>query len=230
VGYGVGYGSGMAFAGIPPEAIEFYERLEADNSKPFWEANRATFQQVVRRPCEQLCEALDEFGPFHLFRPHNDLRFSKNKPPYKTHQGCYGESEGGAGYYFHISSTGLMCGTGYYSMAKDQLERFRSAVDAEHTGAEVAAIVAALATRGYSVGAIDELKSAPRGYPKDHPRIELLRRKGLMVSKDFGAPAWLHTKQVATKIRQTWQGAATMNAWLDAHVGPSTLEPDGFFG
>ena len=65
-----------------------------------------------------------EFGPFHLFRPHNDLRFSKNKPPYKTHQGAYGESEGGAGHYFQISALGLMCGTGYYSMANDQLDRF----------------------------------------------------------------------------------------------------------
>jgi uncharacterized protein (TIGR02453 family) len=226
----VGYGLVMAFAGIPPEAIEFYERLEADNSKPFWEANRATFKEVVRQPCEELCEALAEFGPFHMFRPHNDLRFSKNKPPYKTHQGCYGESEGGAGHYFHISSTGLMCGTGYYSMAKDQLERFRAAVDAEHTGTEIASIVAALAKRGYSVGAIDELKSAPRGVAKDHPRIELLRRKGLMVSKDFGAPAWLHTRQAVTKIRQTWTGADAMNGWLDGHVGPSTLEPEGFFG
>ena len=79
-------------------------------------------------------------------------------------------------------------------------------------------------------GAIDALKTAPRGVPKDHPRIDLLRRKGLMVSKDFGAPTWLHTGQVVSKIRRPWQGAADMNAWLDAHVGPSTLEPDGFFG
>jgi uncharacterized protein (TIGR02453 family) len=224
---GEGYCAGMA--GIPGDAIAFYEALEADNSKAFWEANRARFRAAVREPAERLAAELAEYGDFHLFRPHNDLRFSKNKPPYKTHQGAYTESEGGAGYYFQFSARGLMCGTGYYAMAKDQLDRFRSAVDADHTGAEIEAVVAALVKQGYSVGAISELKTAPRGFPKDHPRIALLRRKGLMVSKDFGAPAWIHTAKATARIREVWDGAADLNAWLDAHVGPSTLEPEGFF-
>lgn len=220
----------MGFTGIPAEAIVFYEQLEADNSKAFWEANKQRFKEVVRLPAEELAAALGDYGDFHLFRPHNDLRFSKSKPPYKTHQGAYTESDGGAGFYFHVSAQGLMCGTGYYAMAKDQLERFRAAVDADHTGGEIEEIVADLAARKYSVGAIDELKTAPRGYPKDHPRVELLRRKGLMVSKEFGTPKWLHTPQAASRVRDTWEGARPMNDWLDAHVGPSTLEPDRFFG
>lgn len=219
----------MAFTGIPAAAIDFYDRLAADNSKSFWLANKDTFAEVVKGPAQELCEELDEYGPFHMFRPHNDLRFSKNKPPYKTHQGAYCESEGGAGHYFDISSTGLMCGTGYYGMAKDQLERFRAAVDAEHTGAEIEAVVAGLSKK-YEIGSIGELKTAPRGYPKDHPRIELIRRKGLMMSKNFGAPKWIHTKQAASKIRAVWAAADEMNAWLDAHVGPTTLEPDRMFG
>jgi uncharacterized protein (TIGR02453 family) len=218
----------MAFAGIPPEALDFYERLEADNTKAFWQENRPTYLAVVKGPVEELCEALDDYGPFHLFRPHNDLRFSKKKPPYKVHQGAYGESEGGAGFYVQISAQGLMCGSGYYAMAKDQLARFRAALDAEATGEEIAGLAAGLG-RLYEIGAISELKTAPRGYPKDHPRIELLRRKGLIASKDFGAPKWLHTKQAATKIRAVWEATAEMNAWLDAHVGPSELEPDGMF-
>jgi uncharacterized protein (TIGR02453 family) len=220
----------MAFSGIPPEAIEFYERLEADNSRAFWEANKHVYRDVVKASTEELCAELADFGPFHLFRPHNDLRFSKNKPPYKTHQGAFGESEGGAGHYFHLSAQGLMCGTGYYAMAKDQLQRFRDAVVADHTGAEIAGIVADLQRRKYSIGAIDELKTAPRGYDKEHPRIDLIRRKGLMMSKEFGAPKWLHTSQAAARIRGVWEEAGEMNAWLDAHVGPSTLEPEGFFG
>lgn len=222
--------SGMAFRGIPAEVIQFYDRLEADNSKAFWEANRHIHRDLVKATASALADELGEYGPFHLFRPHNDLRFSKNKPPYKTHQGAYGESEGGAGHYFQISAAGLMCGTGYYAMAKDQLRRFREAVVAEHTGSELAAIVDDLAARRFRIGAISELKTAPRGFDKDHPRIELIRRKGLMLSKDFGTPKWIHTKQAATKIRSVWAAAAPMNEWLDAHVGPSNLEPDGFFG
>ena len=80
--------------------------------------------------------------------------------------------------------------------------------------------------RKYSIGAIDTLKTAPRGYPKDHPRIELLRRKGLIAMREFGAPKWIHTAGAAKRIRDTWTGVADLCAWLDAHVGPSTLPPD----
>lgn len=218
----------MAFSGIPTQAIEFYEALEADNSKAFWEANKQTYRDVVKASVQALCDELAEYGPFHLFRPYNDVRFAKNKPPYKTQQGAYGESEGGTGYYFHISREGLLVGAGYYGMARDQLERFRAAIDAEHTGADLAARVAKLEKK-YRFGAIDELKTAPRGYAKDHPRIDLLRRKGLVLFADAGKPAWLYTKQAATKIRGIWRDAAPVTTWLDTHVGPSTEQPDGFF-
>ena len=94
----------MAFKGIPADALAFYAELEADNNKAFWEANKPRFQEVVRAPVEALCEELSDYGDFHLFRPHNDLRFSKNRPPYKTHQGAYTEGEGGAGFYFQLSA------------------------------------------------------------------------------------------------------------------------------
>lgn len=220
----------MAFRGIPPTAFDFYEQLEADNSKAFWQANRSTFDRDVKAPLEALCEELTDVGSFHVFRPYNDQRFSKNRPPYKTQQGAYAEGEGGAGHYFHIGADGMMVAVGYYAMAKDQLERFRAAVDAEATGTEVAGLTERLARKGYSVGAMDELKTAPRGYPKDHPRIELLRRKGLMVSKQYPVAAWMSTKKAAARIRDTWAGAADLCAWLDANVGPSTLPPEDFMG
>jgi uncharacterized protein (TIGR02453 family) len=224
-----GYRDPVAFSGFPPAALAFYERLEADNTKVFWEANKATYRAEVRDTMQALCDELAEQGPFHLFRPHNDLRFSKNKPPYKTHQGAYGEREGGAGFYVQLSKDGLMVAAGYYAMMRDQLERFRDAVAAEHTGAELERLVAAL-PRQHRIGAIDELKTAPKGYPKDHPRIAFLRRKGLMTMVEFGTPAWLRTARVTAKVRDVWNAAEPMNAWLDAHVGPSTLEPDGRFG
>lgn len=219
----------MAFSGIPHDALVFYEQLEADNAKPWWEDNKARYKEVVKGPVQELCAELSDFGEFHLFRPHNDLRFAKNKPPYKTHQGAYTEGEGGAGFYFQLSAQGLMVGTGYYGMAKDQLARFREAVDDDKTGRQIEKLASDLAKK-YQVGSIGELKTAPRGYPKDHPRIELLRRKGLMMSKEFGSPQWMHTRRAISRIRDTWQGAAKMNAWLDKHVGPTQLEPDRMFG
>lgn len=214
------------FRGFPPEALDFYERLDADNSKAFWVANRSTYEAAVRTPMLELGAELADYGPFHLFRPYNDLRFQQKRPPYKTAQGAYGEGEGGAGHYVQISASGLLVGAGYYSMAKDQLERFRAAVDAAATGGEVARIVKAATAAGYEIGAVAELKSAPRGFPKDHARIDLLRRKGLMASRSWPPAAWLSTRKAAAKVREAWEGAAEMCAWLDAYVGPSTLAPD----
>jgi len=222
----------VVFQGFPAAAFEFYEGLEADNTKVYWQANRATFEQAVKAPMEALCAELaaDEDGSgdasFHLFRPYNDMRFAKNRPPYKTHQGAFLETDAGIGHYVHLAADGMLAGAGYYSMAKDQLARFRSAVDADHTGTEVAEIVAELAATGYAIGAMDELRSAPRGYPKDHPRIELLRRKGLTAFRQYPVSAWMGSPKAVAKVRETWAGAAPVCAWLDTHVGPSTLPPE----
>ena len=216
----------MPFRGFPDDTFTFYERLAADNSRSFWQANKALYTSAVREPLDELLADLDEYGPYHVFRPYKDVRFSKDKIPYKDHQGAYGESQGGAGFYVQVSASGLMAATGYYAMASDQLARFREAVDADAVGAEIAAIVAELGRQGYTVGAIGELKTAPRGYPRDHARIELLRRKGLMVSRLWAPAKWMHTKAVVQRIRDAWEGAAAMNEWLDLHVGPSTIAPD----
>ncbi len=217
----------MTFKGLPEAGMAFYRELDADNSKVFWTANKARFDEDVKQPVSELCDELSEYGIFKVFRPYNDVRFAKGRPPYKTAQGAYTEGEGGAGYYFQFSADGLMAGSGYYSMARDQLERFRAAIDDETLGPDLAELVAAV-PKTYAVGAMESLKTAPRGFPKDHPRIELLRRKGLMISKDFGAPKWLHTKAVVARIRQVWDDARPVNDWLDANVGPSHLEPEAF--
>lgn len=216
----------MAFTGFPVEAVAFYEGLRADNSRTYWQANKAVYERAVRGPLLALLDELADYGPFQVFRPYRDVRFSKDKTPYKENIGAYGEREGGAGYYVAFSDTGMYMGSGYYQMASDQLERFRAAVDAEATGNEVEALVAALGRKGLRAGAIDELKTAPRGYAKDHPRIALLRRKGLMAGREYPLAKWMHTRAAATRVRDAWAAANELNDWLDAHVGPSTLPPD----
>ena len=125
-------------------AIDFYERLQADNTKTFWQANKDTYEAAVKRPMDELCAELADYGQFHVFRPYNDLRFAKNRPPYKTAQAAATQGEGGTGYYVQISAEGLMAAAGYYMMAKDQLERYRAAVDDESSGTRAAELVDAL--------------------------------------------------------------------------------------
>jgi len=169
----------VAFTGFSADAVAFYEGLAADNSKTYWQAHKAIYDTEVKGAMLALLGELADFGTFHVFRPYNDVRFAKGRPPYKEQIGAVGESEGGAVHYVAFSANGLIAGSGYYHMANDQLERFREAVDDEHRGAEVAALCTAMEKKGYSLSAMDELKTAPRGYAKDHPRIAILRRKGL---------------------------------------------------
>jgi len=216
----------MAFRGFPPEAISFYEGLEADNSKSYWTANKAVYEEAVKAPFEAFCEEVDAaFRPLRLFRPYRDVRFSADKAPYKTAAAAASESEGGSVYYVQLSANGLFAGTGQYHMAADQLERFRAAVGDDASGREVESIVAALAKKGYDIAAHDELKTAPRGYAKDHPRIALLRRKGLIAGQSWPAAPWLHTANAKAKVEASWRGCEELNDWLAQYVGPSQMAP-----
>lgn len=216
----------MSFNGFPAAAFEFYEGLAADNSKTYWKAHRPTYEVDVKGSMVALLDDLADFGPFHIFRPYNDVRFAKGRPPYKDHVAAYGESQGGAGYYVQFSHHALLAGAGYYQMASDQLQRFRRAVDTDAVGAEIADECRRLGAAGLDLGAIATLKTAPRGYPKDHPHIDLLRRKGLVATKQWTPAAWMRTKAVTGRIIDAWHQTTAMNAWLDSHVGPSTLAPD----
>ncbi|MFJ6775160.1 DUF2461 domain-containing protein, partial [Kitasatospora sp. NPDC091257] len=154
----------MTFSGWPAEALDFYEHLEADNSKTFWQAHKARYEDAVRTPMEQLLADLEpEFGPGKVFRPNRDIRFSADKSPYKTHIGAHLEGGG----YIQLSADGLACGNGLYRLAPDQLERYRAAVAEDLGGAELERVIASVERAGPRVVGRDSLKSAPRGYPKD---------------------------------------------------------------
>ncbi|HUP76482.1 MAG TPA: DUF2461 domain-containing protein [Acidimicrobiales bacterium] len=212
------------FGGFPSEAFRFYEQLEADNTKAFWTQHKGDYEQFVRAPFEALAAAVaTEFGPLHVFRPNRDVRFSNDKTPYKTHCGAVTEGEGGEAFYLQISSSALMVASGYYGFAGDQLERFRAAVDSR-AGSELDRLLESYRGQRFAVGG-SVLKTAPRGYPKDHPLVHLLRHKGVYVSKTFAVAKWVHTPKALDRIVTTWRDAATLHQWLNRHVGPTTQAP-----
>jgi len=209
----------MAFHGWPVEALEFYDGLEADNTKVYWQQNRHVYDELVRAPMEALLEELaPEWGDWKIFRPYRDVRFSPDKSPYKTHIGAtIGDG------YVQLSADGLAAGCGMYQMAKDQLERYRAAVSDERTGGELVALVDAVKAAGVEITAHEVLKTAPRGYPRDHPRIELLRLKGLITWRQWPAAAWMGTPEAKDPIVDFLRRSRPIGDWLEAHVGPSTL-------
>src|SRR5438876_12121269 len=128
----------MAFGGWGDEALEFYEGLAADNSKTYWTRQKAVYEEQVLRPMAELLDELGpEFGESKIFRPYRDVRFSKDKTPYKAHLGAM---LGGG--YIQLSARGLAAGDGMYGMASDQVGRYREAVAADPTGGELEQIIA----------------------------------------------------------------------------------------
>jgi uncharacterized protein (TIGR02453 family) len=211
----------MAFRGWPVEALEFFEGLEIENSKPYWQRNKTIYETVVRAPMEALLAELEpEWGEGRIFRPYRDVRFSADKSPYKTHIGAL-VGDG----YVQLTADGLAAGSGMWEMAPDQLERYRAAVHAERSGRELTGIVDAARSAGLQISGHDVLKTAPRGYPKDHPRIELLRFKGLITWRGWPAGAWLGTRRAKDRVEETLRLSQPLNRWLQRKVGPSTLPP-----
>lgn len=209
----------MAFRGWPVEAVEFYEGLQADNSKVYWNAHKAVYDDCVRAPMEQLlAELADEFGAGKLFRPYRDTRFSADKSPYKTTcAATLGQGPGQA--YVSFSAEGLSVGGGLYMPDSAALQRFRTAVDREKSGTQLAEIVADLHRGGYQTMAHEVLKTVPRGFAKDHPRIDLLRHKGIAMMKDWPVGAWLGTVKAKERVLTTLRAGVPLNDWLDRYVG-----------
>lgn len=201
------------FAGFPPQALMFYDELELNNSKEFWTRNKQVYTTCVREPLEALCEALEaEFGQAKVFRPHRDVRFSTDKSPYKTHQGAYVPAGPALGWYVQVSATGVLAGAGFYQADSNGLKRLRRRIDAP-AGRDLERLIAGLTDAGWQLEG-DAVATAPRGYPKDHPRIALLRHKTMVLSHDHGDDPVVHTSELLDRVRADWQRAAPVVRWL----------------
>lgn len=214
----------MGFTGFPDEAFVFYEGLEADNSKTYFTRHKHLYEDAVKAPMLALAEELaGEFGAAQLFRPYRDVRFSKDKSPYKDHQGAFVDLMPGIGFYVQISAGGVYTAGGFYSQAADQVARYRAAVDEDLSGKPLETIVDGLRASGYVIEG-DKLKTRPRGMPEDHPRIDLLRHKSLYAGSRFEPEPWVHTPELLDRVRQTWRDFAPLIEWICTHVRGSELE------
>ena len=206
----------MAFNGWPEQALDFYDGLAADNSKAYWTEHKAVYEETILRPMTELTEELAaEFGEPKIFRPYRDVRFSRDKSPYKTHIGAV---IGGTG-YIQLSAEGLGAGAGFWQLATDDLARYREAVASDGPGAELEKLIAEIEKADVTVHGHDALKSAPRGYPADHPRITLLRYKGLTTWKQWPVEPWLETAAARDRLVSFFRTSQPLCTWLTDHVG-----------
>lgn len=217
----------MVFAGFGEHAVEFYDGLAADNSKPYWTDNVEVYQRDVRAPMEALLAELgpefeSDFGTAgKVFRPYRDVRFAKDKTPYKTHCGGVIESgRGGGAYYVEVSSAGLRVGGGCFHLEADQLARFRQAIDTEVHGAALEKIIAKLTKAGWTIAG-NALRTKPRGYAADHPRLDLLKHRSLYAVRVWDPDDTLHERDCLDRVRTAWRQVRPFNEWARDHVGIS---------
>jgi uncharacterized protein (TIGR02453 family) len=215
----------MSFAGFPPATFAWFAGLEADNSRPWFTAHRDTYDRDVRGALEALLEELsDELGGrTRLFRPNRDVRFSADKRPYKTR--TYGLIQDRPGdlpdLYAEVAAGGLFAGAGVRGFDPAQLARFRAAVADESAGPELEHTVAAIRAAGLETFG-EALKTAPRGYPRDHPRVTLLRHRALIAGARLEpGPDGIARDAAIAHARHAWTACAPMCAWLARHVGAS---------
>jgi uncharacterized protein (TIGR02453 family) len=207
------------FTGFPVAALDFYDDLEMDNTKSWWAAHKDTYDTAVKEPMTALVTALEaEFGKAKVFRPYRDVRFAKDKTPYKTHQGAFVASGPATGWYVQVGAPGVRVGVGFYEASSPRLAGIRAAIAHDLHGPELERIIDGLTAEGWSLGG-ETLKTTPRGYDADHPRIALLRHKSMTLGKSYGFDAVIHTPELLDRVRDDWRAARPFVGWVDTHAG-----------
>jgi uncharacterized protein (TIGR02453 family) len=219
------------FAGMPDEGLAFLEDLEERNTKAFFDANKAVFTAQVQAPFAALVEAaaarlrrsVPTLGQPKVFRIYRDLRFSKDKTPYKTSMSASvpsrpaGDGDGpgvATGFYVNVGPAGLYTASGLYHADRTDLARVRAAIADEATGPELEAILAKAATRGLEPW-LDPLQRMPRDWPADHPRAGLLKARSLVLNRQHPRAPWLQTAELLDHLLADWKAMIPFNHWLE---------------
>lgn len=230
------------FEGFHPDALQFLADLADNNSRDWFQPRKADYERLIKDPLASLCMALaDRFEELRLplradakkspFRIYRDVRFSKDKSPYKTWQGAdfpwidsQGDDlreRGAVGGYFHFSPGEIFVGGGMRHPEKERLAAFREKVDRDPS----AVFEAIEDDRFQSVfGAVDgeRLTRNPRGYDREHPYPELLRLKDVVFSRRLSDRAVTSPKLPET-IANDLDAARPVLGFLDRLAGPPTV-------
>jgi len=227
------------FQGFADGAARFFEELTLHNDRDWFEAHRQAFQIGWLRPMEALLAEVRErlsrtypggaLGKPKVFRLHRDLRFSKDKSPYKTHiggllplaalSGGRSQVEVPAALYFHVSHQELFAAAGLYGMDAATLARHRQALLDPRRGRELDRILAPLRKRGLTLEARESLKRPPPGVDPEHPRAELLRMKGLIAVTPELDRRLLAKPALAGRLTEVARACAPLNRWLLRNCG-----------
>jgi uncharacterized protein (TIGR02453 family) len=220
------------FRGFADAQARFFRTLARKQDRDWFAAHKQEYEEGWRAPMLSLLHEVRarllpsypdcELGTPRLFRIHRDVRFSNDKSPFKTNvsgfvaarpRGPESPAETAAAFYFHVG-TDMEIAAGQYSMGPEALARFRQALLDDERGEELAGVVAKLGRQGFEKTALEVLKKAPRGVDPQHPRAELLRHKGLIVSFPVFDSSLLLSPRLPALLAKQAEKAAPLVRWL----------------
>jgi uncharacterized protein (TIGR02453 family) len=220
---------------MPDEGLAFLEDLEERNTREFFDANKGLFKEQVAAPFAALVEAaaarlrrsVPDLGQPKIFRIYRDLRFTRDKTPYKTSMSASvpsrpREEVGGpgvaTGFYVNVGPAGLYTASGLYHPGRPELERVRAAIADPDMGHELEAILRRAAGKGLEPW-LDPLQRMPRPWPADHPRAGLLRARSLVLNRQHERAPWLQTAELLDHLIADWKAMIPFNRWLERLPG-----------
>jgi uncharacterized protein (TIGR02453 family) len=233
-------------AHLRPEGLAFLRNLARHNDRTWFTPRKAVFEAELKEPMlaiiRKVTDAMARFAPDFvrpaekcLFRIYRDTRFSANKLPYKTHVAAWWSAQGmektsGAGYYFHVSAKEVIVAAGAYMPEKDQLAAIRHWLLDHH--AEFRRLLEKPAVRRtFEEFEGNALTRPPKGFPKDHPALDLIQCRQWGLSTTLPAAAALEADFAATLIRHFRPAAPVveaLNSPLRAALGPRKKVLFGF--
>jgi uncharacterized protein (TIGR02453 family) len=221
----------MAFSGIPKGTVKFLSELSRNNEKPWFDEHRADYDEFFMRPAKELVEALakplKKLDPKlqaqprvngSIMRINRDVRFSKDKAPYKDHLDLFfwsGTKKGwdSSGFFFRLAPNKLLLGGGMHGFMPPVLAQYRKNVLNDKRGAELVKLATALRKRGYEVGG-ETYKKTPQGVPADHPRAALLKHSGLHSGWEGKHPKELGSARFVDFVMNHFEAVAPLHRWL----------------
>jgi uncharacterized protein (TIGR02453 family) len=214
-------------AHLRPEGLKFLRALQKNNDREWFTPRKAIFEAELKEPMLAIIRkvnvGMEKFAPDFvrpaekcLFRIYRDTRFSADKKPYKTHVAAWWAMQGmektsGAGYYFHIDAKEVIIAAGAYMPEKEQLAAIRHWLLDHH--AEFRKLLQKPAVRStFTEFDGNAMVRPPKGFPKDHPAMDLVRCRQWGLSTTLPSTAALEADFAATLVRHFRLAAPIVNA------------------
>ena len=222
----------MQFEGFPAAGLAFFRDLAAHNDREWFEAHRAVWDEMIVPAmlawCGELCDRLRDVMPRLVFVPrvggslyrlNRDIRFSRDKSPYKTHAAALlwegGDKHDAPGVYLHISAGEVILAGGMWIFEQEgRLDRYRKLLQDERSAERLESALSHARKAGLAIEAAEQLKRPPRPFTPEHPRAALSLYKGLTVGKQMRPAAWLHSREALRRSESVARAYAPLHAWL----------------